>query len=447
MIDEQPPKDPFEEMLEQTWTCPTCGDVNPIAIIVCPICHTVIPKEAVHPDFEDMMETASSILFEQLLEDASKAIEQESMTTAGETMEVEELWEEVESFFREHFYLGEEDWAYRICTLWCLQTAVAKVLPVWFYVFPEGPIGSGKTELIYLLALVSGGLVLGNVSPAALARKLDEGATVLIDEYDSTKCKEFDEIKDALFREGYRRGGVYTRALGPGPETIDFNIGGPKAATFRGEIDEALLSRGFALPTVRYHGPKGVDYVHKLMFAKAGDLPQRLRQWGQRIMKGWSVADCEEMVKGEVFREKLERAVPTGLGATREAQLGTIALIVSEMIGVDVTDDIHRAFELTSMVTELANIEDLDELYDILEQFVTERISPEDTIVKVKNAEFKQRLNRYRRTLDKPPLSQKKFSQLRRDAGLVDQFLHRLDGRAVFWIPPDFIDKLRSRGK
>ncbi len=461
------PKDPFEEMLEQTWTCPTCGDVNLRAIMVCPICRTVVPKDAVPRSFEEILDDGSSLILEQLLEEERKeqeatmqevreAVGQE--TTVGEAAEVvevaevEELFKKVEDFFREHFYFGEEDWPYRICTLWVLQTAVAKSLPVWFYLWAGGPYGSGKTELLHLLSLVSGGLVLGNVSIAALARLSAAKATVLLDEYDSTRGKEIDAMKDEMWRSGYREGAFYTRAVGAGAEVVKFPIDGPKAATFRGEVDVATMSRGFVLPTVKYSGPKGIDYVHKTMFAEAGTLPQELRQWGQKTMKmkKWSRAQCKEMVQETSFREKLRHAVPPNmLGATRETQLGTIALIVCEMIDVNIIADIHRAFELSSMVTGLSSVEDLEEFYEIFLAESAKQIAEGDErekFVKIENAKLKRRLNKYREVLGKFRLSQKKFSVLRRDAGIGDQYLHKKDGRVVFWVPHSVIADMKLTG-
>src|SRR5579864_6171088 len=85
--------------------------------------------------------------------------------------------------------------------------ARAEALPAVFYLYFGGAFSTGKSNVLSLVAALTDGLMLENVSPPALARVIEKGRTILLDEIDVERGEELDDVMSALLRSGYRRNG------------------------------------------------------------------------------------------------------------------------------------------------------------------------------------------------------------------------------------------------
>ena len=97
-----------------------------------------------------------------------------------------QLFADIKETLRAHYYM-EEPWHYTMAALFILLSRVALSLPVVFYLFFGGAMGSGKTNALGLIAKLTNALSFENVSIAALARSMEKGRTVCIDEYDVSR--------------------------------------------------------------------------------------------------------------------------------------------------------------------------------------------------------------------------------------------------------------------
>ncbi len=357
-----------------------------------------------------------------------------------------DLFGDVVDFFRRHFYF-EKAWHYVIVALFVLQAQVATVLPAVFYLFIGGPFGRGKTALLNLLVKLTNGLLFENVSIARLARSMENGRTICLDEIDIDRGKEYNEISDALLRTGYKADAApYARWDATKKAADDIPIYGPKAGTFRGEVEEALQSRGYIIPTAKVKGEAGFDYVLANMWPELGDLPERLNAWGEYARKAFREEWVKKTAHTTAFREKVRKAVPE-LGANRDSELGAMAVLVAEMIRVDVIEELREASELAKTLTG----EGLGDLLGELAEIVLEKVGPlqesilEDSpVVRLSQKELKDELNRRRKERQEPVLLDRDFAKLRRDFEVKDEWLRRPKNRIVWNLPLPFLRGLED---
>src|SRR5438477_9859952 len=135
----------------------------------------------------------------------------------------------------------EEQSHYTIAALFILLSRVALSLPAVFYLFFGGAKGSGKTNALGLIARLTNALSFENVSIAALARSMEKGRTVCIDEYDVSRGREVDEPRDALVRQGYKRDAApFVRWAAIRKKKEEIPLFWPKAITFRTVLVESV---------------------------------------------------------------------------------------------------------------------------------------------------------------------------------------------------------------
>ncbi|MCI4329159.1 MAG: hypothetical protein L3J86_06195, partial [Thermoplasmata archaeon] len=176
------------------------------------------------------------------------------------------LFEAVVASVRGHYYFDSE-WHYVLVALFILQARLVKSLPAVFYLFFGGRYGTGKTNILRLIADMTDGVLLENVSVAALARMITAGKVVCMGEFDVPRGKDLDEVRDALVRQGYKASAApYMRWNAASREVEEVPIYGPKALAFRGVIEDALQSRGFTIPTASPVGEGGFDLVLRNLF-------------------------------------------------------------------------------------------------------------------------------------------------------------------------------------
>lgn len=350
------------------------------------------------------------------------------------------LYEEIKDTLRVHYYF-EQGWHYSIAALFVLQARVCISLPGVFYIFVGGRFGSGKTNVLDLLRQLTGGIMLENSSIPALARSIGHGTTICIDEIDVARGKEYDEVRDALLRAGYRADAAPYRRWDAKAKALELvPIYGPKAASYRGALEDALQSRGFMIPTAKPVGEGGFDYVLRSFWRKLGDLPPRLEAWGKMAMAAYPSATLEEVGWSPAFRERV-KAATRELGGNRDSELAAIACLVGEMAGVDTAADLRAANEVRLMAITEGGGEDLEELQEVVVELMAgaPRLKLEAPgEVRLRQREVRDALNRRRRERGERPLDDRRFAGLRRELGITEGMCVKYGGAKIWCLPEEW---------
>jgi len=356
-----------------------------------------------------------------------------------------QLFADIKDVLRAHYYM-EEPWHYTMAALFILLSRVALSLPVVFYLFFGGAMGSGKTNALGLIAKLTNALSFENVSIAALARSMEKGRTVCIDEYDVSRGREIDEPRDALVRQGYKRDAAPFVRWEPTKKTKEeIPIFGPKALTFRKDVDEALQSRGFLIPTVKVRGKAAFDFVRKNLWLHLENLPNRLDEWGRIATHAFPDSNLEAIAYSPEFEAKVE-AVLKELGANRAAEIVTVALLVAEMAGIDVLADLREANALREIASEASASEDREELLEVLEDLTRVEIASKKEelfgpvkILRVRQKDVFDEFNRRKRERGEKPIWRKSFVSVRREAGIGEAWIRDNHGSLVWNLPVDWV--------
>lgn len=345
---------------------------------------------------------------------------------------------------KEHIYF-EEKWEYDLIGLFVLQSELARLLPGVFYLFLAGRFGAGKSALLQHLTILTHAISFSNVSTAALVRIIDRELTpgrripwtVTIDEFDVGREGEAGELLDAVLRQGYRRDAApYVRWNIATRSEEEFHVYGPKAVAFRGLIDDALLSRGFSTPMSRPTGPSW-HYIYRTIKPKWDSVQENLEEFWEGALLSWGPEDVLELMKSPKFIERIRQVIP-GLEAGREMEIVTYALLVAEIAGLNVTESLRKAVEVSRVALFP---EEVYELKAVLLEMLLE--TPEkDGIKRVRQKDVKGRFDGRRLQYGKRPSGTRQFAMLRREV-IPEPYLTR-KGNAIVWrIPSDFKEELQ----
>ena len=356
------------------------------------------------------------------------------------------LFRDLVEAWKVHAYLPDE-WEYRVLALFSLQSRLAPRLPRVFYLFMAGTKGSGKTTILDHISEVCRALRFQNVSLPTLARAMGErpAPTVAIDEYDTTTGdRGTDEARNALVRQGYKANAApFKRSEVSGGKVVpvEFPIYGPKALTFHRGVEDALQDRGFILPTEK---GKNYAYVVRAISPKWADLIPRLDAWGEVARSNLNPARLLERVEAQDFQSKVGRVLGT-LGASRNAELVTVAVLVAEAAGVDLEVELRDA--LAAKEREATENEWVGVLADLLPSLARSAPKLEDApFYVVKQSEVKAELDKARKERHLPPCSAAEFAGLRRDLGVRSGWT-RTRGKVKYWhMPEAFVLDLESQG-
>ncbi len=367
---------------------------------------------------------------------------------AASDAEGKALFGEVQAALRGHYFF-EDDWHYTMAALFIMQAWAVRAgaLPAVFYLYFGGQFSSGKSNILSLIATLSDGLLLENVSPSALARMIENARTVLLDEIDVQRGEELDDVMSALLRSGYRRNGPpYRRwnAKEKQPESIP--IFGPKVGTFRSALDPALQSRGFVVPTAKPIGEAHYDLVLANLWPHVSDLVPRLRAWGKQTATRWPDGALEALARTAEFQSRVRKVVGK-LGANRESELLTIALLVAQMAGVDVVESLSSATALRAVEISEDQAEAIDEVrlatLDNLSKVIAFNAGGEE-VYRVAQKAVRDLVNSRRGERKERPLTTGRLALLRRELGVKDAWLAE-KGHALHWnLPRAFVDSIRS---
>lgn len=358
-----------------------------------------------------------------------------------------QLFKDTRSLIALHYYF-EESWHYTIVTLFVFEAKCALALPAVFYLFFGGAKGSGKSNILDLLCTLTRGLKCENISVSALARSMENGRAVFVDEIDADRGKENNEVRDALLRQGYKANAApYMRWDAAKKKREEIEIYGPKAATYRSGLnDDALRDRGFQIPTVKATGESGYDYVLRNLWQNTEDIPKRLDEWSRSAVQAFPRDKLKEIAYSAEFKKKVKRVVEE-LGANRESELVTIALLVAEMAGVDVVEELNAAVRTreTSNEDTADDLEALSEVVQNLAETGCAKTLVGSGLVRIKQSLVKHELNRRRKEQNDRPISDRRLAMLRRELGVSESWLSK-PGNAVIWnLPERFVADLRNK--
>lgn len=361
----------------------------------------------------------------------------------------EALYDEIRSKVKEHFWFKEE-WHYDLVCLWVLECPIARALPSVFYLPIGGNIGTAKTTLQRFLCKLVRGLFFGNASIAVLARAMTPFQPVVIDEYDVNRGEEYNAVRDALLRDGYTKGATYDRWDVKANRVDRMQVFSAKAFGYTGALDGALVSRGYPLPMVE--GPQGRDGLNLVIannFQALGDLSNRLRLWGARVLKEWPESKVEQLMRSDAFKDKVEKKVLSP-GANRATQLGVDVVAVAELAGIDLGDILMRAQVLRDIETFAASDEDQDRLAVAVLRAVNEvrvELPYDRRHARVKQSDVRLLFDQARRPSYPRPVTAAQFARLREAIG-IDRTMLGTHGRATYFnLSKETLQELYERVK
>lgn len=349
----------------------------------------------------------------------------------------------------ERHYKFEKPWHSALATLFVFQAMVAGALPAVFYLIIKGRFGGGKTSLLNLLAKLAGGLVFENVSVAALARELQFGRLICIDEFDVRRPVDVQPVMDSVVRQGYRRNAApYTRYDAAKRANEHLPIFGPKALTIRKFLDPALEDRGFIISASPVAGDEAYGFVVRNLWSDLGSLPTELGEWGREAQKLYPDTWLRERASEASFTRQVDSVVKA-IGANRATELALIALLVSDIVGVDLVSELKEAAELrrVSIGTEdAADLEDLTEVILEAAAIVQKSLTGDATTARVTFRDLKTRVDAKRKVRSERPIDDGRLSTLLTELGVSESWKVRPKNRVAFDLPVGFVESLRGEG-
>lgn len=368
-----------------------------------------------------------------------------------------------------------------VSALYVFESYALEVLSDVFDLFLAGPPGSGKTNQLESLTMLTEGGLENDLSRAALGRYFPVVSPVIGQDDDNdddqprqrrgnrcTRRQAFirslciDEAgsrvnpneraeRDRLLRASYKRGPghVYTRVNKETGELESFNTFGPKALAFIGSIDPGLASRGFTLTAAKITGKEHYQLVLNEKRRMVDNLHQplirELKEWNRWVREWWTIDRVASLQSSENHRAAVASVVQE-LGANRESELLCTAVTVAMLAGVDLHAELREAgFSLGT-----AGDEEDDVVYEVNDAVLAvarsqAQVGRSDEIVIRQNDVFKF-INKARTQMEPPmkPLGNQAFADGYRAAGIQAAWIRNWSGRNVWVIPTRHLENLRA---
>jgi hypothetical protein len=353
---------------------------------------------------------------------------------------IRKLWNDVIAAVKRwrHF---DDPMSYVMMTLFIFQCHCTEVLPSLFYLFIHGGMGSGKSGIARLIAHLGDGICSALSTPAAMIRDLRERPRlVTIDEFDSPTDPTMKALEHSLLRAGYQRG-TEKRVCDPenGNVVIGLPLFGPRILVYRTVIeDEALTTRGYELTTSPYRGgEEGYEYVR----ANAFDIDLHLKSLRERLdefatfvrnPRYWSLEKSYQVTGSDSFKEKMRAVLGETFSANRQTELAMCALLVAEIVGVDVVEELKKATSARMPLADddLAEVELFKDSLEELALSTTVRMN--DTVRLVKQSDVKARIDARRVEQRRKRTSPQVFALIRERAGVDESADTILINNAVY---------------
>lgn len=169
---------------------------------------------------------------------------------------------------------------------WTLSTYFAQTLPAFPRLHLQGPMGSGKSKALSLIAnLAFNGLHQIDTTVAALFRLIDTcRATIALDEVESLFGEDPTSMK-AILNAGYKHGMRVPRSKQDSKEIIDYEVYAPIALGGIADLNETIKSRTISLDFRRGEDRTKLNSIIERTddrFAQVRDVGFRLAllRWG-----------------------------------------------------------------------------------------------------------------------------------------------------------------------
>ena len=229
-------------------------------------------------------------------------------------------------------HIACEDYQAMVVVLWIMKTwctGAFKVAPI--LVIMAMTKGAGKTQLLYLISLLSrDSLYTADITPAALYRYVDMyGSTLCLDEADSFGI---DKLR-GLLNSGFNEGGCVVRCIGPDNEPVKFNTFGDKAiAGIGATLPETVEDRSIIMKMRRKRKNDVKLKVYDIKPLEIKQLIFKVKRWASEAVGVLSEA---------------KPVMPNGLSDRKEDCWRPI-LAIAELIGEDVAQQSREAAILIS---------------------------------------------------------------------------------------------------
>ena len=249
-------------------------------------------------------------------------------------------------------------------SLWTAHTHAIDAADTTPYLNPRSPEKrSGKTRLLEVVSfLVPNPLKADNISVAALARSVDRGAVLLLDEIDSLfgkgRASETQEMLRGILNSGYGRSGSFVRMVGQGAgmEPRSFSTFGAKMLSGIGELPGTVNDRAIVLELKR---KLQTEEVAKFRYREASEELNPIRE----MLATWAVSAIDELRRArpdtlEALDDRAEDgweplfaiADMAGGDWPRRARRAALALSAGreqddDSLGVRLLSDIRAAFQ------------------------------------------------------------------------------------------------------
>src|SRR3990167_541632 len=302
----------------------------------------------------------------------------------------------------------------RFIAMFIFQTYFQSLFRNVFYIGVVGTKGTGKTTVLEIIRELSWrGQVIGpGSSPAAIARTLNDGCTLCIDEIDEMQG-ESKELCEAILRQGYRENSSSILKWDMANKKKEvINPFGPKAISFRGAIDDALSSRVYKVPSIQLKGDF-VDRVLDNMGRDERDMKTILEAFVDIRKKddNWTKERVDDLMLRPDFREKVRSVLPKS-STPRDAELAAIFLATAEIVGIDLID------ELRAVVSSQKDLESdtEDDLGEVVKSIWGDDGKP--PYVRIKD--LRAKVNERRKAAGDKGIGPERFRRYLRDLGFRD---------------------------
>ena len=320
--------------------------------------------------------------------------------------------------------------------LFAVQSWISEFSGTVFYCGIQGEFGGGKTVCgETAIQMCRHGYHTGNLTPAFLARSIEkQKLTLFVDELDSVAGIEDSDLYQ-IFRQGYRRGGSYSRVNPKTMETETFLIFGPKIFSLHSSVEPALQSRTLTVhvretdnpqfPVIGGYRDKLVRKIHDDLFLWYLDNALEIRNIQPRIdaikvdtvdqvalpvngidqqTRLENISNKAEKLREELFKQSTGHLSEGQLHQLsqlkgRNVELAHIMMTLSNLVEIDITDDVAKIFE--QKITEESDpleIGPMGILKDVLVDIWNEKSEDDNYLtdtgyVKISNKELYDRYN------------------------------------------------------
>jgi hypothetical protein len=166
-------------------------------------------------------------------------------------------------------------------SLWAAHTHAGDAADTTPYLAVMGPTwGCGKTRVLEVLEpIVDRPWPVVQPSPAVVYHKAEEGATLLMDEFDAQFGRRADPMR-AILDAGHRRGATVPRLVRG--KVREYNVFGPKAIAGIGEPPPTILSRSIPIRLRKRTPQEPITRLRSSSIAaEARPLRKRLEEWAE----------------------------------------------------------------------------------------------------------------------------------------------------------------------